>query len=657
MSQEPVVFISHSHSDSGAASVVCRTLEHNGIRCWISSRDIPGGDLWDEPLIKAIDNSRIVILIYSLRADKSDAVKKELHRAFDKKKVIIPFCIEEGITDGGLEFLLLGIQRLNAVEPPLERHLGALVERVAAILERNGNDPAHPNPIQSKPPALPPPLAVQPLPPRPLVRTAKKSLRVALLYKRSAQPDDQVLAMLEAGLRSAGHEVFVDRHLRIGVEWAAEIDRQVREADAIIPLISAASLQSEMLSMELQTAADAALKQLGRPRILPVRVNFEGELEEPFRSILDRLQYATWRNSSNDAQLLKELLDGLENKQQQKVVKDEPPGGAIPPDSPYYVVQNADQEFHDALLRQDSIVLVKGARQMGKTSLLARGLREARRAQKTVLLIDFQKLNQTNLTDIDSLYRGLASMICSVLKIPKVTEDDWRAGGAPSVNFESFIRGVMDTTDGHVILAMDEVDRLFSCPYASEVFGLFRSWHNERAIDPTGPWERITLAIVYATEAHLFITDQNQSPFNVGTRLELHDFGLEQVRTLNDLFGSPINTPEDLHRFYKLFNGQPYLTRRGFYDLTHYGKCMDELVAVADTDEGPYGDHLRRILVMLARDKELLAVVRGMLNGERIPDPTSFYRLRSGGLIVGGSAHDARFRCGIYESYLARHLS
>lgn len=167
----------------------------------------------------------------------------------------------------------------------------------------------------------------------------------------------------------------------------------------------------------------------------------------------------------------------------------------------------------------------------------------------------------------------------------------------------------------------------------------------------------MTLAIVYATEAHLFITDQNQSPFNVGTRLELHDFGISQVEELNRRFKEPIRSAEDLKRFYALFNGQPYLTRRGFYDLTTQGKSMDELVANADADEGPYGDHLRRILFLLTRDKELLEVVRGLLHGQRIPDPTSFYRLRSGGLIVGTSAQDAIFRCGIYQTYLARHLA
>src|SRR5207245_2692151 len=58
----------------------------------------------------------------------------------------------------------------------------------------------------------------------------------------------------------------------------------------------------------------------------------------------------------------------------------EAPGGAVPLDSPFYIERRTDGEFREAIRRQDSIVLVKGPRQVGKTSLLARGLQGAREA-------------------------------------------------------------------------------------------------------------------------------------------------------------------------------------------------------------------------------------------------------------------------------------
>src|SRR5262249_8275498 len=81
----------------------------------------------------------------------------------------------------------------------------------------------------------------------PGVSPAGAATRVALLYKRHAQPDEHLLKLLETQLTAQGFSVFVDRHLAIGVEWAKEIERQVRSADAVIPLLSLASIPSEML--------------------------------------------------------------------------------------------------------------------------------------------------------------------------------------------------------------------------------------------------------------------------------------------------------------------------------------------------------------------------------------------------------------------------
>jgi hypothetical protein len=79
--------------------------------------------------------------------------------------------------------------------------------------------------------------------------------------------------------------------------------------------------------------------------------------------------------------------------------------------------------------------------------------------------------------------------------------------------------------------------------------------------------------------------------------------------------------------------------------------------AEADRDEGPFGDHLRRILLGLSQDADLAAAVRAVLAGQPCPSPEAFYRLRSAGVLSGGSAADARPRCRLYQSYLARHLT
>ena len=332
-------------------------------------------------------------------------------------------------------------------------------------------------------------------------------------------------------------------------------------------------------------------------------------------------------------------------------------GGAIPTSSKFYIPRPSDDALAQALRRKDTIVLIKGGRQMGKTSLVARGLQQARASGATVVYTDLQKLNNSDLANIQPFYISLAHMLADQLDIDTDIEDTWKERRAPSVNFEQYLKKqVMPKISGHLFWALDEVDRLFTTEFGSEVFGLFRSWHNERASNPDTAWNNLTMIIAYATEAHLFIADPNQSPFNVGTRLELRDFNIEQEEALNSLFGNPLFTDDQIARFYELVNGQPYLVSRGLYQLATSQMPFEEFAATADRDEGPFGDHLRRILVMLVRDPRMIEAVLTVLSGTNTLTMESFYRLRAAGIVVGEGAFNAKMRCLLYANYLKGHL-
>jgi DNA-binding winged helix-turn-helix (wHTH) protein len=336
--------------------------------------------------------------------------------------------------------------------------------------------------------------------------------------------------------------------------------------------------------------------------------------------------------------------------------KPEPLGGGVPLDSEFYILRPTDDEFQAAMARRDSIVLVKGARQVGKTSLLARGLHRARQAGARIVVSDFQDLSATDLASAESLFLTFEKAISEQLDLDVSPRVIWDADDSANTNFGRFMRReVLQKVGAPIVWGLDEVDRLFTCPFGSEVFGLFRSWHNKRALDPAGPWHWLTLAIAYATEAHLFITDMNQSPFNVGTRLTLDDFTVEQVTELNRRYRSPLRDEVEVARFYTLLNGQPYLTQRGLCELAR-GMELTEFETHADRDDGPLGDHLRRLLVMLSRDQALCDVVRAVLDDQPCPTLESFYRLRSAGVIIGDTARQAKPRCQLYATFLKRHL-
>lgn len=318
-------------------------------------------------------------------------------------------------------------------------------------------------------------------------------------------------------------------------------------------------------------------------------------------------------------------------------------GGGVPLDSELYLLREMDATFSSAVAQREAIVRLKGPRQVGKTSLLARGLQAARTAGMRVAIVDFQSLGGEVLATPGSLYRALAEGLAEQLELDELPEAHWNPGRAGAANLERYLRRAVFTPEAPpLVWGWDEVDRLFALPYGSEVFGLLRSWHNRRSLDPAGPWRGLTVALVYATEAHLFITDPNQSPFNVGVQLALTDFSLEELSALAQLCGVTTDIPA-LHQW---LGGQPYLCRR----------ALGALARGQEPSLSLFADHLERQLFSVAQDSRLISALQGILVGKPCSLET-FYRLRSAGLIVGESPAQARPRCRLYETYLREQLT
>lgn len=128
------VFISYSSQDKKVADAVCATLEHRKIRCWIAPRDVLSGIPYAEALIDAIKGSSIMVLVFSSSSNDSPQVMREVERAVDKGIPIIPFRIENVIPSKAMEYYLSAPHWLDAITPPLEKHLGKLADTVQALL-------------------------------------------------------------------------------------------------------------------------------------------------------------------------------------------------------------------------------------------------------------------------------------------------------------------------------------------------------------------------------------------------------------------------------------------------------------------------------------------------------------------------------------------
>ena len=148
------VFISYSSADKTVADAACATLESRKIRCWIAPRDVLPGMSYAEALIDAINRSRIMVLVFSASADGSPQVMREVERAVNKGIPIIPFRIENVMPSKAMEYFLSAPHWLDALTPPLEKHLQRLVDTVQALLtevEKCRRDTVEPEPLVPKP--------------------------------------------------------------------------------------------------------------------------------------------------------------------------------------------------------------------------------------------------------------------------------------------------------------------------------------------------------------------------------------------------------------------------------------------------------------------------------------------------------------------------
>ena len=177
--------------------------------------------------------------------------------------------------------------------------------------------------------------------------------------------------------------------------------------------------------------------------------------------------------------------------------------------------------------------------------------------------------------------------------------------------------------DGPVVVCFDEVDRVFEKDYSSPFFAMLRSWHNRRATHSR--WGNLTLVLAHSTDPNRWIASQDQSPFNVADcQQNLEDFSTAQVEELNQRHGSPLASAEEIRRLMELTGGHPYLSRLALYWLRKQRWGVAALEASLESAPGVFGDHLRRLRLILEKNPKFAACIREILNGRECQDEDSF---------------------------------
>ena len=327
------------------------------------------------------------------------------------------------------------------------------------------------------------------------------------------------------------------------------------------------------------------------------------------------------------------------------------PEGSVSLDSPFYIDRPPiEDECYDTIDRPGALIRIKAPRQMGKSSLMQRVLNHSKQLNQKTACLNFQSADAEYLDNIDLFLQWFCASVSDELGLEEQLEKYWKGVlGSKNKCTNYFQRYLLTTIPEPITLGLDEVDQVFQHPnIAQEFFGLLRAWHEKGKNEPV--WQKLRLIIVHSKEVYIPL-NINQSPFNVGLPIELPELTAAQVTDLVQRHGLPWSDRET-SQLMNIVDGHPYLVRKALYEIARGNLTLNEFAIAAPTEQGIFGDHLRRHLLNLNADPELAAAMRSVITSEQAirVDPTLAFKLRSMGL-VELQGNDVRPLCNLYRTY------
>ena len=110
------IFISYKSEDIEKARKVRDHFENEGFSVWMAPDSITGGASYAAEIPPAIDGAKVFLLVFTKNTQSSKWVSRELDRAINGNKIIIPFMLDDCELNDEFSFYLTNVQRYPAFE-------------------------------------------------------------------------------------------------------------------------------------------------------------------------------------------------------------------------------------------------------------------------------------------------------------------------------------------------------------------------------------------------------------------------------------------------------------------------------------------------------------------------------------------------------------
>ncbi len=116
MKNKLTAFISYSSKDEENAIEIRNLLVEKGFDCWMAPDSIPPGSDYAKEIPNGIEESGAFLLLLSINSQSSVWVPKELCYALEKRKIVIPFKMDNCEMTKQFSFLLSNVQMVNSCD-------------------------------------------------------------------------------------------------------------------------------------------------------------------------------------------------------------------------------------------------------------------------------------------------------------------------------------------------------------------------------------------------------------------------------------------------------------------------------------------------------------------------------------------------------------
>ena len=348
-------------------------------------------------------------------------------------------------------------------------------------------------------------------------------------------------------------------------------------------------------------------------------------------------------------------------------------GGTVQAGGGVYLPRRADDELLEHC-RHGDFTYILTSRQVGKSSIMIRTAERLAADGALPIIVDLTEFGAQ--TNAEQWFKGFLFAVQEQAGLTTEASEWWseQTHHTYAHKFNRYLRDVaLVERPERLVIFVDEIDTTLRLDFTDDFFTAIRFLYQHRAADPE--LTRLSFVLIGVATPGDLIKDSTRTPFNIGHRIDLTDFTIDEAAPLaSHLPVTPAIGREVLQSILQWTGGHPYLTLRAVRSLAEaplsewtaaeVDQRVRHLFFRAGAESDSNLQFVRDMLTKKAFDREAVLRTYGAIrSGRRVPDReldqigswlklSGIVRRHEGALVVRNPIYERVFD----ERWTADHL-